>query len=148
EKVFKFVHLPVQSGSNRILREMRRGYSVEDYLHIVQSFRKVFPRITVSTDIIVGFPTETESEFEESLKLIRSSKPDIVNLSRFGARSGTEAAEMQGQISNSVAKIRSEKMNMTVKEIQNEVNSRWIGWRGPVLIDEIVKNAVVGRNFA
>jgi threonylcarbamoyladenosine tRNA methylthiotransferase CDKAL1 len=148
EKVFKFVHLPVQSGSDRVLREMRRGYSVNDFESMVARIRSEIPWVTLSTDMIVGFPTETDSEFEESMDLLRRVKPDVLNLSRFGARSGTEAAVMEGQISSEISKSRSVEMSALSKETQKEYNSRWIGWKGKIILDENVRGAVVGRNFA
>lgn len=148
DKVYKFVHLPVQSGSDRILKVMQRGYSVSDYEYMVERFRREIPGITLSTDIIVGFPTESDAEFEESMKLLRRTKPDVLNLSRYGARNGTKAAVMGGQISPEVAKLRSASMTMLAKSLQNEINYRWVGWKGKVLLDEKVKGAVVGRNYA
>ncbi len=148
EKVFKFVHLPVQSGSDRILSEMRRGYSVSDFESIVGRLRKEIADVTLSTDMIVGFPTETESEFDESMELLRRTRPGILNLSRFGARNGTKAAVMEGQIPPEIAKRRSTLMANLAKKIQNEINGRWVGWRGRILLDERVKGAVVGRNYA
>ncbi|MHB1868763.1 MAG: tRNA (N(6)-L-threonylcarbamoyladenosine(37)-C(2))-methylthiotransferase [Nitrososphaerales archaeon] len=148
EKVFKFIHLPVQSGSDRILNEMQRGYTVEDFCEMVDAFRAAIPWISLSTDMIVGFPSETESEFEESQELLKKVRPDVVNISRFGARDGTKAAVMDGQVESKTAKDRSTRMTALVRQIQRETNSKWVGWTGTVLIDEIVKDAVVGRNFA
>ena len=90
DKVFKFAHLPVQSGSNRVLREMQRGYAVSDFESMVSRLREEIPDITLSTDMIVGFPSETETEFEESMELLVRTRPDVLNLSRFGARPGTK----------------------------------------------------------
>jgi len=148
KKVFKFVHLPVQSGSDRILKMMQRGYSVADFETIVSRIREKIPSVTISTDIIVGFPTESDAEFEESLDLLRRTRPDVLNLSRFGARDGTKAADMDGQISSEEAKSRSTRTTLLSKDIQNELNARWIGWKGKILLDEVVKDAVVGRNYA
>lgn len=149
EKIFKFVHLPVQSGSNRILVKMRRGYTKEEFLEIVKRFKKEIKRITISTDIIVGFPGETEEDFEETIELIREVKPDIVNISKFGARPGTEAAKLK-QLPIKVIKERARKLYELVKKIQLENNREWIDWRGEVLIDEIgtKEGTFMGRNFA
>ena len=88
-KVFKFLHVPVQSGSNLILNDMKRGHTEQTFRDITQQFRKKFDKFTISTDIIVGFPTETEEDFEQTLKLLEETKPDIVNLSRYSQRPGT-----------------------------------------------------------
>jgi threonylcarbamoyladenosine tRNA methylthiotransferase CDKAL1 len=148
EKVFKFLHLPVQSGCDRILKLMQRGYLVEDFYRTLDAFRCEIPDLTLSTDIIVGFPTETESEFRESIELLKKVKPDVVNLSRFGARPGTKASTMDSQTSPEISKERSTEMTILIRRLSRERNEKWIGWSGKVLIDEVVKNAVVGRNFA
>jgi threonylcarbamoyladenosine tRNA methylthiotransferase CDKAL1 len=148
EKVFKFIHLPVQSGSDRILKTMQRGYTIDDFCEMVDAFRAAIPGISLSTDMIVGFPTETESEFLESQELLKRAKPDVVNISRFGARDGTKAAVMEGQVDSKTSKDRSVRMTSLVKQLQRKINAKWVGWSGTVLIDECVKDAVVGRNFA
>ncbi len=148
DKVFKFLHLPVQSGSDRILRLMQRGYTVADFEEMVELVREAIPGVTLSTDMIVGFPTETENEFKDSMDLLERVRPDVLNLSRFGARNGTKAAQMNEQISPETAKRRSSVMALLSKRIQNEKNRLWIGWKGKVLIDERARGAVVGRNYA
>jgi len=148
DKVFKFAHLPVQSGNNRVLRKMQRGYSVSDFESMIVRLREEVPRITLSTDMIVGFPSETQPEFEESMELLKRTRPDVLNLSRFGARPGTKAAVMGDQVSSDEAKKRSSLMTALSRAIQNEVNSQWVGWKGRVILDERVKGAVIGRNFA
>ncbi len=147
-KVFKFLHLPVQSGSDRILELMQRGYDVQTFLATVESFRKAVPRLTLSTDIIVGFPSEEESDFEATVELIRRVRPDIVNLSRYGMRSGTKAAQMSDQIPAEVSKDRSRRLSRLIHDISYDKNREWVGWSGPALVDEVVKDAYVARNFA
>ena len=115
-KVFKFAHLPVQSGSNRILKAMQRGYSVSDFESMVAQLREEIPSITLSTDMIVGFPSETEAEFEESMELLKRTRPDVLNLSRFGARPGTKTAVMEDQIASEEAKNRSGLMTTPLKK--------------------------------
>ena len=92
-KVFKFIHIPVQSGSNRVLHDMKRGHTVETFREIVKKVRDRFGQFTISTDIIVGFPSETEEDFEKTVSLLDATRPDVVNLSRYSARPGTDAAE-------------------------------------------------------
>jgi tRNA A37 methylthiotransferase MiaB len=127
---------------------MQRGYSVQDFVNMVTHFRQKIPRLTLSTDVIVGFPTETEVDFLDTMKLMREVKPDIVNLSRFGARDGTKAASMDGQVHSDVSKWRSAEMTMLVRQISKEKNESWVGWEGPILLDEFAENSLVGRNFA
>jgi len=147
EKIFKFLHLPVQSGSDEILRKMNRGYSVNDFRKIVKKFRKEFPNITLSTDLIVGFPGESEGDFQKTVALMKEIKPDIVNISKFGARPGTKAAKME-QLSVKIMNERSKKLMEIVKKIQLKKNENWVGWEGDVLIDEVNKKNIMGRNFA
>jgi len=148
-KMFKFLHVPVQSGCNRILNLMNRKYTVEDFKKIIFAFRKEIPSITIATDIICGFPSETEEEFNQTIELIKEIKPDVLNISRFWPRPETEAAEMPNQIHGSETKRRSTFLTALHTNIARMQNERWIGWQGKVLIDEIGKNnAVIGRNFA
>lgn len=147
-KMFKFLHIPLQSGNNEVLKLMNRRYTIEDFVKAVESFRKEIPEITISTDIIAGFPSETEEQFNDSLKIIKQINPDIVNLSRYAARDGTIAAKMK-QHSTNTLKQRSRIMAALYREIALENNKKWIGWRGKVLIDEKGKNDTwIGRNNA
>ena len=151
EKVFKFVHLPVQSGDDGILRLMRRFYTVQEFKEIVSAFRESFPEITVSTDVIVGFPGETVAAFENTLKLISEVQPDVVNVSKFFARPKTAAWEMRaGAVDKVEIKRRSVKTAELVRQISLERSQRWVGWRGEILIDEKgrVPGTWIGRNFA
>ena len=95
EKIIKFLHLPVQSGSDKILRMMKRGYTVVDFVKIVERFRKEIPNLFLSTDIIVGFPDEAEEDFKKTVELLKKIRPNKVNVSKFGARPGTKAAKMK-----------------------------------------------------
>jgi len=109
-KIQKFVHIPVQSGSNEVLKAMRRGYTVSDFEKIVMEFRKKIPNLLVITDIIVGFPTENEKDFNETIELIKRVKPEKVNISKFGARPDTDAAKME-QFDVKVVNERSRKLH-------------------------------------
>jgi len=146
-KVFKFLHVPVQSGSNKVLNDMKRGHTEQTFRDITQQFRKKFDKFTISTDIIVGFPTETEEDFEQTLKLLEETKPDIVNLSRYSQRPGTDAAEMN-QIDVIEVKRRSKIAYELINKISEENNRNWIGWEGQVTFDEEHEGQIRGRNFA
>lgn len=147
DKIFKFLHLPVQSGSDRVLNLMGRGYKIRDFLPIVKKFRKEIPKLTLSTDVIVGFPQETDGDFEKTLKMIKEVRPDIVNISKFGPRSGTKASMMK-QVDPGVVGERSKVVHELVRKITLESNKKWVGWEGEVLVDKIGEDAIVGRNFA
>ena len=146
-RVFKFLHIPVQSGSNRVLKEMKRGHTSQVFRDANDKFRKKFGRFTISTDIIVGFPSENNENFEETVDLIKETRPDVINLSRYSARPGTKAAKMT-QLDVSEVKRRSKVVYELAKNIVNERNVEWIGWRGEVLFDESSDGVIKGRNFA
>lgn len=146
-KVYKFLHVPVQSGSDKVLNDMKRGHTVETFRDIVSRARKNFPMFTISTDIIVGFPTETHEDFEKTKRLLEETKPDVVNLSKYSARSGTEAAEF-AQIDVAEVKKRSKEVFELINQIAYENNKKWIGWKGEVLFDEATEEGIKGRNFA
>jgi MiaB-like tRNA modifying enzyme len=146
-KVFKFLHVPVQCGSDKVLNDMKRGHTAQTFRDIVERFRTKFQNFTISTDVIVGFPTETKDDFEKTLKLLKETRPDIVNLSRYSQRPGTDAAEME-QIDVLEVKRRSKIAYELISKISEENNRKWIGWEGQVMFDEDYENQVRGRNFA
>ena len=147
ERVYRFLHVPVQSGSNRVLADMRRGHTAETFRDVAKRFRRKFGRFTISTDIIVGFPTETTSDFEETVRLLEETRPDIVNLSRYSARPGTPAAEME-QVDVAEVKRRSKRIFELSCRISLEHSRKWIGWSGPVVFGETAEDGVRGRNYA
>ncbi|MCW4021436.1 MAG: radical SAM protein, partial [Candidatus Bathyarchaeota archaeon] len=148
EKVFKFLHLPVQSGDNETLRRMNRRHSVEEFKQIVRMFREEIPQITLSTDVICGFPGESREAFGRTLKLVEKVQPDIVNISKFHPRPNTPAERME-QIDASEVKTRSRKLTKTVKKVSFNRNRRWLNWEGEILVDEKGKDSSwIGRNFA
>ncbi len=135
EKMFKFLHIPVQCGSNKVLKDMRRGYSVRDFKEIIEKFRAAIPDLTISTDIICGFPSETEEDFEKTLELVLWLQPDVVNISQFWPRPGTKAAEMK-QLSGAEKKERSRRLTKLCDGIMLNQNKKWVGWQGQALVDE------------
>lgn len=147
EKIYKFLHIPVQSGSNKILELMKRAYNVSDFIEIIERFRERFPRIQIWTDIIVGYPSESEEDFEQTKSLLKEIEPDWVNISRFSLRSGTEAAKMK-QIPTDIKKERSRELSELVRKIVEKVNEKWKNWEGEVLVSEKGKEGWIGRNFA
>ncbi len=146
-KIYKFLHIPVQSGSNEVLKAMNRGYTKERFTEIIEIFNKEIPYLTLSTDIIVGYPGETNEHFQESVNLIQKIKPDIVNISRFAARPGTESVKMKNQVQGGIIKERSRKFTKITQKIGEEKNQRWIGWKGEALVTERgVKGSWIARN--
>jgi len=147
DKVYKFLHIPVQSGSNKVLNDMKRGHTVNTVKEVVKKAKERFENFTISTDIIVGFPSETNEDFEKTFELINEIRPDIVNLSKYSARPGTEAAEWD-QIEASEVKRRSRIIFNQINKISLENNQKWIGWKGKVLFDEETSEGIKGRNEA
>ncbi|MFH1182075.1 MAG: tRNA (N(6)-L-threonylcarbamoyladenosine(37)-C(2))-methylthiotransferase [Candidatus Woesearchaeota archaeon] len=148
EHVYKFLHMPFQAASNEVLKHMRRGYTIQQFKAIIAKFRRNIPKITVATDVICGYPTETEKQFDESIKLVKEIKPDVLNISRFWSRPGTEAALLK-QLPGDVLKDRTVRMTALARKISAEKNKKWLGWKGSVLMDELGKgNSLIGRNFA
>ncbi len=147
DKVFKFLHIPVQSGSDKVLHDMKRGHTVNTFREIVKRAKERFGNFTISTDVIVGFPSETEDDFQKTVNLLDETRPDVVNLSKYSARPGTEAAEWE-QIDVVEVKRRSKIIFEQINKISLDNNKKWIGWTGKVLFDEKIDDGVKGRNFA
>lgn len=148
-KVFKFLHLPVQSGNDRVLKAMKREYTVEEYKKLVSRIKKEIPEITIATDIIVGFPGETFEEFIDSVRLVEETRPDVLNISRFVPRGGTQAIRMPNQVPEIEKKMRSRLLTRVYWNVALEQNLRWLGWKGLCIIDEVGKHGtLIGRNFA
>ena len=145
DKLFKFIHIPVQSGSESILRKMKRGHTAKTFKEIVNRFRERIPDMTIATDIITGFPGETDEDFELTLKMIKELEPDIINTSKFSPRPGTTAAKLK-RIDQKTMIQRSEKLHLIAKNIAKKRNSRWLKWEGNILIDEVEDGKLKGRN--
>ncbi len=145
-KMFKFLHIPIQSGNDKVLRDMKRAYNVKDFYGIIDLFRKKISGITLSTDIIAGFPGETDKEFEDTLKLIKDVKFDVLNFSRFWMRKGTPAENMK-QLPGGLIKERAERIKQLFNEMIEEQNVAWLNEECVILIDELGKDgALIGRN--
>ena len=145
-KIYKFLHLPVQSGNDDILKKMGRRYTAGDFIEIVKRFREKYPDIMISTDIIVGFPTETDEQFQHTTDLLKVVKPDIVNITRYSARPYTKAKAMGGRIKTDIVKERSKMSTKLCSTISKENNLRHIGKNYTMLVTEKGKNnTVVGR---
>ncbi|EEB74070.1 tRNA (N(6)-L-threonylcarbamoyladenosine(37)-C(2))-methylthiotransferase [Thermococcus sp. AM4] len=147
EKVYRFLHLPVQSGDNEILRRMGRNYTVEEFKEIVRAFRKKIPELNLNTDIIVGFPGETEEAFRNTVELVKRIKPDKINVSRYSARPGTIAARWK-QLPGWLVKERSRELHRLRLQIAYEINKAYVGRTVEVLVHGPgKKGGVEGRAF-
>ncbi|HQT44982.1 MAG TPA: radical SAM protein, partial [Candidatus Micrarchaeota archaeon] len=143
-KMYKFMHIPVQAGSNRVLKAMKRGYTVGDFEALAKALRAKFPGMSIATDIIVGFPTETEGEFEETLALLRRVKFDVVNVSKFSPRPFTKAKEMR-QVPKDAIKRRAEICSALCRKISQDNNSRLIGSTVSMVVTE-KQRTLTGRD--
>ena len=147
EKVYKFLHLPIQSGDDKILKAMGRKYTVSEYMEMIERFREEFDDLMLSTDVIVGFPGESDANFMKTYELIEKIKPNIVNITRFSPRKGTDAAEMSNKIIGRTCKHRSRMLTQLAREIGSEMNKKWVGKEMEIMIVESGKNgSVVGRS--
>ena len=137
EKICKHLHLPVQSGSTRILKKMNRRYTKESYLELAEKIKKAVPDISLTTDIIVGFPGETEEEFQETLDVVRKVRYDSAFTFIYSKRTGTPAAAMEDQIPADVVKDRFDRLLSEVQSIASEVCAVHEGKDMEVLVESV-----------
>lgn len=149
EKMFKFLHLPLQSGDDGILKKMKRDYMTGEFKKVIENFRDKIPEITIATDIIIGFPSESRNQFSNTVDLIKWINPDVLHISRFRARENTLAKKMDEQIESAEAKNRSALITSIFHNIAYMRNERWYNWKGTVIVDEQGINGTwVARNYA
>ncbi len=140
KKIARHFHLPMQSGSDAILSKMNRRYDTAKYLETVKYLREKMPDITLTTDIIVGFPGETEEDFEGTLNMLRTVRFDMIYSFIYSPRKGTPAAEMECQVPNEIKSERFKRLLSVQNEIAFELNQREVGKTLRVLCDGISKN--------
>ena len=139
EKVVKHFHLPVQSGSDRILKAMNRKYTAEAYLEKIDKIRAAVPDVSLTSDIIVGFPGETEEDFEATLAIMKAARYDMVFSFIYSPRAGTPAAERDGQVPREAASERMERLLALGASIADERNGRFVGRKIRVLAEDVSK---------
>ena len=144
--MYQYLDLPLQSGSNKILREMKRNYTREEYMKIVHDFRNKYPNMAISTDVIVGFPGETDDDFRQTVELISEIKPAELNVFAYGAMPLTKA-EATDVLSWKI-KDRYFELEKLGKKLKEEALKKWIGWSGEVFVTERTLGGNVGRNYA
>ena len=137
KKICKQMHLPLQSGSDRLLKIMNRHYDKQHYLEIVDKLRKAIPDIGISTDIIVGFPGETEEDFNETLDVVKKVQYDSAFTFIYSKRSGTPAAEMENQVPQDVVKDRFDRLLKVVNEISSKKTAKYEGTTQLVMAEEV-----------
>jgi tRNA-2-methylthio-N6-dimethylallyladenosine synthase len=134
-KLVGSAHIPVQSGSNRLLKVMHRGYTRERFLGIVEKLRRVQPRIGITTDLIVGFPGETEEDFEQTLSLVREARFDNAFVFKYSPRKDTPAASMPDQLPQKLKEERNARLLALVNEIGAEIYQRYVGETVQILVE-------------
>ncbi len=132
EKIYKFLHLPVQSGSDKVLKCMEREYTPEEYEQLITEIKKEHPEMMITTDIIVGYPTETEKDFEETIDIVKRTRPHITNISRFARREGTKSAKHK-LLPTETVQERSRKLAQLCDEITQEYMEEIVGTTQKVL---------------
>lgn len=140
DKLCRNLHLPIQSGSNRVLKRMNRKYTREDYLKLIEKLRKTVPDITLSTDIIVGFPGETNEDFEETLSIVKEVEYDSAFTFIYSIRKGTPAEKFEDQIEESEKHRRFDLLVNAVNEISEKKNKAYQDRVEKVLVDGVSKN--------
>lgn len=147
-KVFSFLHLPIQAGSNSVLRRMKRRETYTYFIDLVHQLRHEIDDFVLATDIIVGFPGELEDDFKATKDLLQRTKPVIVNISKYTDRPNTLASTLPNKIPTKVKTSRSRELTRLTQDLTKRELKKWIGWKGIVLIDEYGKftNQYVGRN--
>ena len=140
EKVCKIIHLPLQSGNTKVLKEMNRKYTKEQYLSLVEKMKKRIPNIVFSTDIIVGFPGETDEEFEDTLDVVRKVNYEQIFMFIYSIRSGTVAEKREDQIPEDIKHKRFDRLKELYEARVDENNEKYIGTEQKVLIEGFSKN--------
>ena len=134
-KVYNFIHLPIQSGSDKVLSEMRRGHTIEQYLDILSKFKREIPDLTLAVDIIVGYPTETDEDFELTVKLLHDIKPSLIHLSKYQHRKGAISSSLK-EIPHETMKKRSKFLSEIKSKITEDENRELVNSYQNVLVIE------------
>jgi tRNA-2-methylthio-N6-dimethylallyladenosine synthase len=145
-KVMPHIEVPIQAGDNEVLENMRRGYTAEDYRKLVKQIREIIPGVSIATDIIVGFPGETEEQFQKTYDLLDELQLDVAHLARYSTRPGTLAARrLQDDVPEEEKMRRFRLLEELQERIVSEINSGYLGETEEILIEEEVKGRWKGR---
>ncbi len=140
KKVSRMIHLPLQAGNNKVLKEMNRRYTKEEYLELVRKMREKIPKLSLSTDIIVGFPGETDEEFEDTLEVVRKVNFEQIFMFIYSPREGTTAAKREDQIPEEIKHKRFDQLKALYEAKVDENNEKYIGTVQKILIEGTSKN--------
>ena len=144
KNICNYIHLPLQAGSDEILKVMNRKYTREDYLKLVRKIRKAIPEVTLSSDIIVGFPGESREQFEQSLEMARIAKYDMIYIGEYSSRPKTAASRMKDDVSRPEKKRRKKELNDILEKHCLERNNSYINQRMEIIFHKYVKGKLVG----
>lgn len=150
DKICTNLHLPVQAGSNRVLRRMKRFYTRDEYMSLIRKVRERIPFATISTDVIVGFPDETDEDFEQTYELLEEARWDSAYIFMYSPREGTRSAQWQDSIPPEIKKHRVQRSIGRQEVISGEINRTYIGQRHEVLVESVSKkrsSEVMGRTI-
>lgn len=138
DRIYKFIHVPVQSGSEQILKAMNRRHTARDYADLAQAFRKRFDKFTLSTDMIVGYPGESEDDFRDTLELLKETRPTVCNITRFVPRPGTVAYNLNttSMVDDAIKHKRSAELAQAFQEIALQNNRQWVGYECDVVTEK------------
>jgi len=143
-EVYDFLHLPIQSGSNKVLKDMNRRYTTQEFKQITKHLKEEIKDLNLATDVIVGYPTEKEKHFQETVNLIKEVEPDVTNISRFHPRPGTKAAELEPHNSQ-ILKKRSKKLSELTQEISKQKNQKYKNKEIEVLVTKKTEQKAIAR---
>ena len=145
--IFKFLHIPIQSGSDRVLQHMNRKHTSKEFKHIIDTFRNNFPGMVISTDFIVGYPTETEQDFIDTLELLKEIRPQKVNITRYSPRPNTPSSKLR-DLPSWKKKERSRRLTEVHHTVNRELLRKRIGDTIHVLTTEVGKDySTIGRDI-
>jgi len=146
DKVMPHFEVPIQAGDDTVLKNMRRGYTQADYRRLIEKIREKVPGASIATDVIVGFPGETDEQFERSYQLLADLKMDVAHLARYSPRKGTVSERrMADDVPDAVKRERFHRLESLQKTIASEINARYLGETVQVLFEEQVKGRWRGR---
>ena len=144
-KICNHLHIPIQSGSNNVLKKMNRKYDLNEYINIINKIRNIRPDINITTDLIVGFPTETDEDFNETLETIEKIKFGKIHVFPFSKRDGTAAANMKNIVPDNIKKERTHKILEISNKHEKEYYQKFLNTTLNVLIEEVFENSSIGH---
>jgi len=145
EKVTEYIHLPIQAGNDEILKKMNRKYTQKKYFILIDKLRKKIPNMSLSTDIIVGFPGETLKQFQDSKAVFRKAKYDMAYIAQYSKRAGTQAARMNDNVSKKEKLKREKELTKILEKTAEQNNRKYLNREEIVLVDKLAKNYLYGR---